>query len=343
MQPLHRASVTSSASAGRSFPMESTSLSEGYPSPFSVAPPVLPQYVLGKSNPVQGGSVRPFEMAEFPKAYGPIDENLSRLSISDERSGEASSQSEERAAYLALGMRNRENRSNSLEVKLSDGKHAKGTKGTEQLSRSQSSSDKSDRNILRSVDGHAAELRLHRTSHPSFEEPSVRDMQGPLLPPFPSPPHSHHEILSASLPGYHKSSPIQSGTSEPASMVPTPQASAGTDSIPPSTLDRQVLLPISVGIPCAPSGSLHPPIIEPGSGLRGPSFRNRPMETVLLPVTVPQPMPFYYPPIFVMPTDGVFRGDSLGGLHSNGSMDIQGSQSLKDARPRAIPQVSFSV
>jgi hypothetical protein len=113
MQPLHRASVTSSASAGRSFPMESTSLSEGYPSPFSVAPPVLPQYVLGKSNPVQGGSVRPFEMAEFPKAYGPIDENLSRLSISDERSGEVSSQSEERAAYLALGMRNRENRSNS--------------------------------------------------------------------------------------------------------------------------------------------------------------------------------------------------------------------------------------
>ncbi|KAG0584921.1 hypothetical protein KC19_3G244400 [Ceratodon purpureus] len=351
MQPLHRASVTSSSSPGRSFPMESTSFSEGYRNHFSVAPPVLPQFVLGRIKPAQGSSARPFETAEYPKAYGLIDENLSRLSLSDESSRESSSQLEEGADYVALGTRNREYRQNSLEMKLSDGKHAKGTKGAEQLSRSQSSSDKSDRDVSRNVDGHAAELRHHRISHPSFEETSVRDMQGALLPPFQSPPHSHQEILSPSRPGYHRSSPFYSGTLEPATTVPyqslqvhTPLASAGTDSTSPSTLDRQVLMPVSVGVP----GSMHPPIIEHGPASMGPSFRNRPMETVLMPLTVPQQMYFYghvYPHVIYIPpaTDGIFRGDSVGGPHSNGSMDFgtdtQGSQSLQDARPRTNPQV----
>ena len=352
MQPLHRASITSSASPGHSFPMGSPSLSEGYPSPFSVAPPVLSQFVPGRFKPVQGGPVRPIEIAEFPKAYGPIDEKLSQLSISDERAGEASIQLEEGVDHPTLRTRNRENRSNSLDVKVSDGKHARGTKGAGQLSRSQSSSDRSDMEVARSVDGHAAELRLHWISQPSLEENSVRDMQGALLPPFPS-PHSHQEILSSSLPSYHRNSSIQSGTLEPAStgpyqslQVPTPQAGPGTDSTSSSALDRPVF-PISVGISGAPSGSFHPPIIEHGSVPIGPSFRNRPTETVLMPVTVPQPMYFYYrPPMFVMPPGTDFRGDSVTSLHPNGSVDfgtdIQGSQSLQDARLRTIPQVSIS-
>lgn len=348
MQPLHRAPVTSSASPGRSFPMESTSFSEGYPSPFAVAPPVLSQFVLGKLKPVQGGSVRPVESSESHKAYGPIDENLSRLLISDERPGEASSQLEGGGDYLAPGTKSRQSRPKSLDVKVSYGKHAKGTKGAGQLSRSQSSSDI---DVARNVDGHAAELRLHRISQPSLEESSVRDVHGALMPLFPSPANSHQEILPTSLPGYPKSFPIQSGTLEPVSAGPyqslqvsIPQAGAGIDSTSSSMLDRQMLLPISAGMPSAPSGSLPPPIIEHGSVSMGPSFRNRPVDTVLLPVTVPQPMYFYYPPIFVMPTgtDGVFRGDAMGGLHSNGSMDfgtdVQGSQS----RPRTIPQVSLS-
>jgi len=283
--------------------------------------------------------------------------------MSDERSGEASRQLEEGADYRDLEMRNREYRARSSDVKASDGMRAKLTNGTEQLSRSQSSSDECELEVVRSVDGHAAELRRHWLSQPSLEEISVGGSQGASLhvPPFPSPPHSYQEKLPASLPSYHKSSTTLSGTLEPgvttpgqSLLVPSHQVGAGTSLMPSFTSERQVL-PVSAGVPGAPSGPLHLPIIEHTSVSTGPSFRNRPLETASMLVTLPPPIYYSsnlhmpaYSPYFVMPTgtDGVNRGESIGDLHSNGSMDlatnILGSQALQDLRARTNPQVSSS-
>lgn len=324
---------------------------------------MLPELVLGKLKPTRGGPSPASEIGEFPQANGPvwIGESLSRLSMSDERPGEeASSQLEEGADTLVLETRNRENRPHSSGVKASDGMRAKVAHGTEQLSRSRSSSDENELEVVRSVDGHAAELRRHWLSQPSLEETSVGGRQGASLhvPSFPSPPHSYQEMLPTSLPSYHISSAIPLGTLEPAGtipcQVPTHKAGAGTDPIPSFTLERQVL-PISVGVPGGPSGPLHPPIIEHSSVSTRPSFRNRHMETASLLVTVPPPIYYSpslhmhaYSPYFVMPTgtDGVIKGDSMGDLHSNGSMDfgtnVLGSQALQDSRVRTNPQVSYS-
>lgn len=310
---------------------------------------MLPEPVLGKFKPTRGGPPSPLEIGEFPRAYGSMGDSLSRLSMSDERPGEASRQLEEGV----LETRSRENRPHSSDVKASGGMRVKGTNGTELLSRSQSSSDECELEVVRSVDGHA-ELRRHWLSQPSLEETSVGGRQGASLL-VPSPSHSHQELLLASPPSYPQSSAILPSAPQPVVtipcqsplQVPTTQAVAG----PSFALEGQVL-PVSVGVPGGPSGPLHAPIIEHASVSTGPGFRNRPMEAAPLHVTLTQPM-FYvhgYPPFFLMPTGtdgGVIRGDSMGDLHSNGAMDfatnIHGSQSPQDSRARMIPQVSYSL
>uniref|UniRef100_A0A7I4A932 Polymerase nucleotidyl transferase domain-containing protein n=1 Tax=Physcomitrium patens TaxID=3218 RepID=A0A7I4A932_PHYPA len=357
VQSRHRTSVSSSASPGLSFLTENPPVSTGSARPGSRTSPMLPQ-VSGKLKPSSGDRVHAVETTGS-RAHGAIDETPSPSLLSDERQAEASSQLEEGVKHVEPDLRSRESFLSTSDVKTSTRKLLKETNGTKQHSRkiiTPSDESPNEREVVRSVDGSAADLSLQWLNQPSLEssQASVGNLQAASLHfPLSASTHSYEEMPSVAPSNHHKSSVVQSSTLEPGGtvayqslQVPTYQGGAGSDPTSSSTLERKMRSPISASVPGGPSGSFYPPSSEFAAVSMGSSLRNRHIETVFM--AIPQPIynfpTPYYPHIYVFPTgsDGVVRVDTVGGAYSNGSMDsatdILGSRSLEDSRMRAMPQ-----
>ncbi|XP_024388489.1 uncharacterized protein [Physcomitrium patens] len=362
VQSRHRTSVSSSASPGLSFLTENPPVSTGSARPGSRTSPMLPQ-VSGKLKPSSGDRVHAVETTGS-RAHGAIDETPSPSLLSDERQAEASSQLEEGVKHVEPDLRSRESFLSTSDVKTSTRKLLKETNGTKQHSRkiiTPSDESPNEREVVRSVDGSAADLSLQWLNQPSLEssQASVGNLQAASLHfPLSASTHSYEEMPSVAPSNHHKSSVVQSSTLEPGGtvayqslQVPTYQGGAGSDPTSSSTLERKMRSPISASVPGGPSGSFYPPSSEFAAVSMGSSLRNRHIETVFM--AIPQPIynfpTPYYPHIYVFPTgsDGVVRVDTVGGAYSNGSMDsatdILGSRSLEDSRMRAMPQVGVGV
>lgn len=358
-QPLQRVSVSPNASPFRSVFIGNPPVSIGSAIPFIGASPELPQ-VSGKSNAASRGRGCAVEMAGL-QMHSPVNESPSVSSLGDEGQRAASCKMGERTEYLEPRLKNRESISNSSNVKASAGKSLKDTNGNKQVYRkARSHNDKCEMEVVRSVDGNAADLPLQCFSQGNLEDACIGSSQAPRahLPPFTS-AHSYEETVPMAVPNYHRSSSVHSVTLEPAGMAshqslqaPNNQGGSGTESTSSSTLERVAVTPVSVGVSCS-TGSYPPPISEFASVSIGPSFRKCPTGTVLMPMTSPQPMYYSrslcYSPFLILPagTDGVVRVDSVGSLHSNCSMDFATNtlrfQSSEDSRTRTMPQVGVDI